>query len=144
MSCFLITGIRHVCTPYCMHKRCDTMCQCLGQVTFTQLQSLVLYRYGTERLAGAQPETLQYYPCSLLTQHSGNPDSEGQEDSFYFYWYSNMKPFVVLGNPCLRYAGTLWRCIGRISLHLSMNTHGKAQIHLRPEGFLLQWEGRWK
>lgn len=38
------------------------MCQCLVQITFTQLHSLVLYGYGTERLAGAQLDTLQFFP----------------------------------------------------------------------------------
>lgn len=117
VACFLITGTRLACIPSCVHKRRGTVCQRLVQITFTQLHSLVLYGYGTERLAGAQLETLQYYPCSLLTQHSGNPKFEGQGDSFYFYWYRNMKPFVMVGNPCLRYAGALWHCIGRISLY---------------------------
>lgn len=38
------------CAPYCNHESCASMCQCLVQLTFTQLWPLVLYRHGTERM----------------------------------------------------------------------------------------------
>lgn len=42
--------------------------------------------------------------------------SDGQA-AFIFPWYSSMKLFVMVGNPCLGFAEAFWCCIGGRSLH---------------------------
>lgn len=86
-------------------------------------------------LKDLQVHNLKHYPHhSPLTQRSGNPNFEGQRDSFYFYWYSNVKSFMVVGNPCLQSTMALWHCISRWSL---LTWHQwKAQTAPHAVGFL--------
>lgn len=102
------------------------------------LHDCIRWCYMDIALKDLQVHNLKHYPHhSPLTQCSGNPNFEGQRDSFYFYWYSNVKSFMVVGNPCLQSTMALWHCIkltyqtGRVRVRVRDRVRVQVRVRVR-------------